>query len=528
MYVGRNPPGRPPTLMLSRPILLVALAARLAAAQEPAASGATVSGVVWDSVAHATLAGAIVQLVATDSLGRFSRMTAADSSGRFTLSGIPAGRYALGFFHPMLDSLGLEPTLHAVSISGSKPVRADLAIPSPARIREAICGAQSPSSPGAVIVGTIRNARDRAPIDGAAVVGQWVEVSFASNMIAGHTQRLEATSTKNGWFSLCNVPSAGMVAISASFGADSTDLVELSMSGDGFLRRELYVGPSAIVVRTDSTRRADSVSSARGSRRTGDGRLSGTVASGLGGVPLKGAVVSILDGPQTQTNERGEWTLVGVPVGTRMLEIRAIGHFPERRPVDVLPLAPPVATTLSTMQAVLDTMRVTASRLADRRNTGFDERRRIGVGHFLTPDDIEKRRPTVTSELFRGVPGLRLERTDNAADGNLLLMRGPFDDCRPAVYIDGRFMNDLTADEIDDWVNPEEVAGIEIYAGPGLPEQFSTGLGGVGRRGAQQCGSIVIWTRPNPSLRRGSKPPVRRAMGVVAIGALVGLLLERR
>src|SRR5687768_8460338 len=101
--------------MRFRPLLCVVVLARMAVAQAPEArrepAPSTVSGVVHDSIARAPLVGAIVQLVRADSLARLSRTTTSDSLGRFAFVGVPAGRYMLGFFHQMLDSLGVEPLL---------------------------------------------------------------------------------------------------------------------------------------------------------------------------------------------------------------------------------------------------------------------------------------------------------------------------------------------------------------------------------------------------------------------------------
>ena len=69
---------------------------------------ARLSGVVHDSIAGAPLPGAFVQLVAVDSVDNFGRTERSDSLGRFAFTQLRAGRYVLGFFHPMLDSLGLE------------------------------------------------------------------------------------------------------------------------------------------------------------------------------------------------------------------------------------------------------------------------------------------------------------------------------------------------------------------------------------------------------------------------------------
>jgi len=152
-------------------VILVALLARPAAAQSrdttPRTAGTVVSGVVRDSIAREPLAGAMVQLVGADSLARYGRTTVSDAQGRFAIADVPVGRYTLGFFHPMLDSLGVLPGLLQVFVNGNRPVRADLAIPSPARLRAAICGPRPAADSGAVIVGTVRDARDRTPAAGS-------------------------------------------------------------------------------------------------------------------------------------------------------------------------------------------------------------------------------------------------------------------------------------------------------------------------------------------------------------------------
>jgi hypothetical protein len=103
----------------------------------------------------APLAGAIVQLVSADGTPRFGRSAISDSLGRFTVVDVPSGRYMIGFFHPMLDSLGLEPILREIEVVDEQPVRADLAIPSPARLRDAICGPRSAQNSGAVVAGVV-------------------------------------------------------------------------------------------------------------------------------------------------------------------------------------------------------------------------------------------------------------------------------------------------------------------------------------------------------------------------------------
>jgi hypothetical protein len=479
------PDGR---LILIRPLLLVTLLARVAAAQAPDTThrvpGATISGVVHDSIARRPLAGAIVQLVAGDT--RFSRTAESDSLGRFTLSDVPDGRYMLGFLHPMLDSLGVEAPLREVSVAGHRPVRAELGVPSPARLRAAICGTNSADS-SALVVGSVRDASDGSPAAGVSVTGEWLEFSLRRDGLVRHVQRLVATTGDNGWFAMCNVPTAGTMVLIASRGADSTDLIEVQIPPEGFMRRELYLGHARTVV-TSSTRRTDTLAPPPRRVRMGDGTLSGTVVAAERGQPVSGAHVSLTDGPETRSNERGEWTLSDAPVGTRMLEIRALGFYPDRRQVNIVKSAPPVRVALSTFKAVLDTVKVRATRLADRHLSGFQQRRRTGMGRFLTPEDITIRRPIVTSDLFRMLPGLSVERSPLGE--TMVVMRGTFSErCSPEFYIDDRDLRDISADDVDDWVNPDDIAGIEVYTGAFTPSQYQSGLHGNG------CGSIVIWTK---------------------------------
>ena len=488
------------------PLLFIALFARLAGAQAETTRRvpvATVSGTVHDSIARMPLAGATVQLVAVDNPARFERTTRSDSLGRFTVSDVPAGRYMLGFFHPLLDSLGVEAPLREVQVDGIRPVRAELAIPSPARLRVAICGKRLATDASAVIVGVIRDAVTGGPASGVTVTGEWLEVSLGRDGIVRRIPRLVATTGATGWFALCNVPSAGTIALAASRGPDSTDVIEAQIPAEGFLRRELYIGLTPIVVASDNGQPANANTASVRRVRMGDGIVSGTVVTLADGRPLAGAQVGITDGPQTHANERGEWTLSNAPVGTRMLEVRALGYYPARRQVHVIAGAEPVRVALSTLKAVLDTVRVNASRYYNRDRGGFVERRHVGVGRYMTPADIARRPATFTSDLFSTMSGIRLGfASDTLAsdmvlsiDANAMsttdrriLVRGISGDwCAAAIYLDGLYMPQFGADDLDAWVRPKDIAGIEIYSDATVPSEFQQNRSG--------CGSIVIWRK---------------------------------
>ena len=476
-----------PSLRL-RPLLILALLARPADAQTPdsirGAPGATISGAVHDSVARTPLPGAIVQMIDTRSPTRFARTAITDSLGRFILNNVPSGNYTLGFFHPMLDSLGVEAPLREVRVDADQQVSLDLAIPSPAQLRAAICGRGAAGDSGAVIVGIVRSAQDGTPVPGVTVTGEWLEVSVGRGGLFRSNPRVGMTTGQNGWFALCNVPRAGNVAIIATRGADSTDLTEVEIPAERFVRRELHLGSArAVVAGLNASRRGTSQPS-RGGIRMGNGTVSGIVVASADGRPLAGAQVSLVNGPETRANERGEWTLVEAPTGTRMLEVRAIGFYPDLRRVDVVAGAAPVRVELVTLKAVLAMVKIRASRLADRNVSEFQERRRTGIGRFLTSDDIAMRAPVITSDLFRTIAGVRFD----SRKGPILMRSASEDWCAAAVYLNGHHMREFTVEDIDDWVmSTRNITGIEVYSESSVPAQFQPGLSG--------CGSIVIWTR---------------------------------
>jgi hypothetical protein len=290
---------------------------------------------------------------------------------------------------------------------------------------------------------------------------------------------------------MCDVPTSGTMFLIASRGADSTDLVEVQLPASGFLRRELFLGPVRIAESSDSAR-STTPETPQSSLHAGDGHLAGTVLTATDGRPIIGAQVGINNGPQTRTNEHGEWSLTDAPVGTRMLEVRALGYYPDRRRVDVVTDAPPLRVALSTLESVLDTVKVTARR-PDRGSNGFERRRRTGIGHFFNADEIARKQATVTSDILRNVAGIRMDFGRGAE--NHIRMRGALGDCEPTIFINGlpmttvlgRAVVTLSADDLDTWVRPKDITALEIYTGDTVPIEYQQGQSG--------CGSILIWTK---------------------------------
>lgn len=488
-----------------RVILLAAFGAVQSAAPQTSdstararvAEGAIVSGVVHDSLAGAPLASAVVQLVLAGGGGTGARTVMADSAGRFALTDVPDGRYLLGFFHARLDSLGVQSPLREVDVAGGRPVHADLAIPAAHRLRGAICGALAvPDTASAVIVGVVRDAETQLPISGASVVAQWLEIAFRDDGIHRRVARREAATRDGGWFALCGIPRSGIVMLSGSRGADSSGLLDLDVPPDGFLWQELAVatarsGATGVDLPGDSATLTEQPLP----RRSGGGRVSGTVVTAADGRPLANARVTIREGPETRANDEGEFSFTNAPLGTRMIEVRAVGFYPERRPVTIRRggSGPPLRIALPTLRAVLDTVHVTATALA-RVRRGFEERRLSGAGYYLGAQQIARRAPFVASDLFRVVPGVTVDRVGVS---QAVRMRSLFSSgvCTPAFYLNGMLLNPADVYgggagivfDIDDWISPRDIVGVEVYTESTAPSEFQAAMSG--------CGSIVIWTR---------------------------------
>ena len=254
------------------------------------------------------------------------------------------------------------------------------------------------------------------------------------------------------------------------------------MPPGGFLRRELYLGPIQLDSVTVTTQSGNTTATAKRKIHVGNGRLTGTIVSVASNQPLPDAQVGITDGPQTRTNARGEFTLTNAPPGTRMLEVRALGYFPIQRHVNVVTGAPPVRIALSTFKAVLDTVRITASRLPfGPDNGGFQKRRQMGLGTFITPADMLRFPVINTTDVFNRIAGVTYELDD--AGQRKFKVRG----CDPAIFLNGANVSFMDGNDIDTWVRPSDVAGIEVYSETTVPAEFHVGLRG--------CGAIVIWTR---------------------------------
>jgi hypothetical protein len=154
------------------------------------------------------------------------------------------------------------------------------------------------------------------------------------------------------------------------------------------------------------------------------------------------------------------------------------------------------------LQAVQAQTRVTPP-FRDWRALGFYDRMDDGMGRYLTREQILTSNAPTTTQLLRGIPGLRAgdfrsagmwlggnaSRPRRGRGSSTLRSYGTLLGCSPSVYIDG-FLRVLgPGQRLDEMVEPAEIWGIEVYRrGSDIPSELPR------QDMIRNCGAIVIWT----------------------------------
>lgn len=189
---------------------------------------ATLRGRVVDSLSGAAMGGVRVFLSGTS----FAGVTRAD--GSYLIDSIPPGRYSASIIAPRLDSLLLDPPVHAFALSAGEEKRIDLALPSLRTLSSTLCSPPMPDTKS-MIVGVVRDSAMGA--SGAQVRVEWTEyASFAPGQLQAQSIWSETTSGKGGRYSLCGVPAGKSVTVRAVRGSASVAIPQRSIS-PGEVRR---------------------------------------------------------------------------------------------------------------------------------------------------------------------------------------------------------------------------------------------------------------------------------------------------
>jgi len=238
----------------------------------------------------------------------------------------------------------------------------------------------------------------------------------------------------------------------------------------------------------------------------------GTVRN-ASGVAVAGAEVWI-DGTDRRvvSNDSGEFHIDHAPSGRVKVMVRRLGFRPDSKRVALQPGdTRQVKFVLDGLLDELETVLVTARAGSSGRMQEFWARRMVGLGVFITREEIERRRPARTVDLFRSVMGVRIVSGGNGEVTRLVSGRHAVSvasknsaasgACSMQYYVDGIFMTPgtFTVDEVP----PETLEAIEVYRGPSeIPARF--------RQRETGCGLVVIWTREPPARERKEPADARR------------------
>jgi hypothetical protein len=363
----------------------------------------------------------------------------------------------------LLDSLEVAQSPREAVVPPGGSATLDLALPSAAKLRSAVClGAALPADSG-VIIGHVVDANTGDPLAGAEVAMVWQDLHVEKGKrirTVNVRKSASVTTDEDGWYRMCGVPTGAWVTMQVQHDSSNSPIFRTRV--DDTLRiaiRHLSLG-------------------------NGSGTASlGGIVSGPGGAPVASAEVWMRGtNSNARTDAAGAYTLSGLPGGTQELEVRRIGYALEVVPVELRSGAKATADVHLRRIVSLDSVVIVATRT---KYPDFYAHKSTGWGRFLGPEQIAMQRVTRTSDIIEKIPGFIVRQhgyhTVVEAMGG-----GSVGGCAATVVIDG--MRVLEYPPTINDVHPMDIGAIEAYP-PSMafmaPPDYGIG----------SCGGIVIWTR---------------------------------
>jgi Carboxypeptidase regulatory-like domain/TonB-dependent Receptor Plug Domain len=440
-------------------------------------------GIAMDSLHEEPLVGALIQVEGTNRIGP------TDSLGRFLIDSIPPGTYRLVVDHPLLDTLGITLVTHPFTFAVNEVTRTVVAVPGAEFLTGLFCpAAKRTLGPGALI-GRVREPDTEEAAVGARVSFVWYDADIPglpANLKIKKAPRVRETVVgPDGTYRLCGLPATfeGKLQAQRKDGGATAEVI-VSQSEGLLALRSMSV--AALPKTADSA--------AKIIAQKGSARVFGKVVN-ASGAPVVGARVGLMGvSAATLTRANGDFILDSLPSGTQAIVVRQLGYKPTEVPVELTARTPArVTVKLGVFVPELTPVEVVSIREEGLQKVGFlDRKRGASGGYFMDPDQLERRKASMFTDLLRTVPGIRvtsvngqagLESTRSATGGGCV-----------TVWVDGAQWQALDAGDLDSFVRPEEVAAIEVYNGISIPPQFVT----VG----QSCSAVVVWTKMRVQSRK--------------------------
>ena len=369
----------------------------------------TVSGIVYDSVAHAPLAGTVVQVALADAVPRIFTTTA-DAAGRFRITGLPAGKFAIVFQHDALNALGMESPLLAVELGADSSVVVNLGIPSGEVVRAQQCTQSGKDDGDGMIAGYVFDARNEDTLTGARVNVRWVEVAFQQGGLRQVPKRVEATVGDGGTYLACRVVTDSPLDIHVSRAGYRDVTAPILVPSGGAIRQDFHLADSSALRGSGAL---------MGRAVQDDGK---PVAAGRAAIAALGLDVPVSD---------GEFSFAGLPAGTWVVDARAIGYEAQSAIVHVADRASisvtiPIAKKAQTLEAVNVVGKVSRETriLAD-----VVERNRTSGGTMFLPGNSWLKAAETPTDVIRAARGFIQKRADQV-EGRPYVNRGKLQPCR--------------------------------------------------------------------------------------------------
>lgn len=238
----------------------------------------------------------------------------------------------------------------------------------------------------------------------------------------------------------------------------------------------------------------------------------------------------------TVSDPTGRFQVTSPEPGSFLLIASALGY--EETPAGVFELGTDgemqVEYRLPSRPLPVDEVLVSIDRPAVEHHlvqNGFVRRLQRGLGHHITPYQIERSSARSTEALMEGIPQVRVGSVTGAAGGLGLPMphlgeavqiMGPTGGwCTPHVYVDGMPMRYAPGEgfTLDQYAARNDVEAIEVYRRAAeIPVEFAAGVQQADDPNTG-CGLILVWTKRG--LGAGQRPEFFRVDPIT--GETIGL-----
>lgn len=200
---------------------------------------------------------------------------------------------------------------------------------------------------------------------------------------------------------------------------------------------------------------------------------------------LSNVDVAVVDQERARTlsNQQGRFTIRDVEPGLVVVRFARLGYAPRSATLVVQPgRTAEVAATMAVQPIELAPVEVSI-RSRDLEREGFYDRAVRGWGTHFTPGEIERRQPTTVSDLFWGVPGIRLSPLPEGGYALVTRRSSSFTrgSCYLTIYLDGVQLFEFDVDRIP----AQSIMAAEVYTGVGTPIQYDQ----------SGCGALLLWSR---------------------------------